>query len=251
MNDQPADAPLTSAQEAEVRRLLAEARHTEATPEDVVVRLDATLAELAGEPVREATVVNLADRRRKAGTMLVAAAAVIVVGVGLAQVLPRGGGEDAATSSADAGAPGAVEGQSDARANELPELDAPEGALGGASSFQNLKARKRMPLKLSAQNFARDAAELQGSRSSDNVAGRSDPDGEYSQSTNDRDGLQRATGQEVCDPGVWGRGRYVAVVYAKAPGWVVLRRPQGDSQIVDLFLCGSETAARSVTLPFQ
>lgn len=251
MTDQPADTPLTSAQEADVRRLLAEARHTEATPEDVVARLDATLAELGGEPVREATVVKLADRRRKAGTMLVAAAAVIVAGVGLAQVLPRGGGEDSATSSADAGAAGAAEGQSDTGANELPGLDAPEGALGGANSSQQFKAQKRMPLKLSAQSFARDAAQLQGRRSGGYRADGSDTDAEASQPTDGRGGLQRATGQEVCDPGDWGRGRYVAVVYAKAPGWVVLRRPQGDSQIVDLFLCDSETAARSVTLPFR
>ncbi len=240
MNDQPTDAPLTPAQDADVRRLLAEARHTEPTPEHVIARLDATLAELAGEPVREATVVNLADRRRKAATMLVAAAAVIVVGIGVAQVLPRGGAGESSTTSAD------VDISGESGANELPGLDsAPESAEGGGAARPgNRQAGKRVPLVLSAQNFARDAATLQARR------GELAYDRQSQDATNGKK-LARASDQDVCDPGGWGRGRYVAVVYAKAPGWVVLRRPQGDSQIVDLFLCGSETAARSVTLPYR
>ena len=56
--------------------------------------------------------------------------------------------------------------------------------------------------------------------------------------------------RDVCEPGAWGRGRYVPVSYDKAPGWLVLRKPQGDSQVADLFLCGSEVVVRSVTLPY-
>ena len=61
--------------------------------------------------------------------------------------------------------------------------------------------------------------------------------------------LDRARNRSVCEPGAWGAGNYVAVLYDGAEGWVVLRQPQGDTQIADLFLCGSESAVRSVTLP--
>ena len=51
MTDEPT-TPLTPAQEEEVRRLLAEARHTEPMPPDVVARLDRVLDDLADEPGR-------------------------------------------------------------------------------------------------------------------------------------------------------------------------------------------------------
>lgn len=241
MTDQPDDARLTPEQEADVRRLLADARHTEAAPAAVVARLDATLADLAGEPVREEAVVNLADRRRKAATMLVAAAAVLVIGVGLSQVLPRGdAGESVTSADAEAGA----------GADDQPGLE-PTPDLTTSEGAEDLDAQKLTPLRLSARRFARDAAALQGFRVSGYAADDREAGGASKQATRDRNGtLAPAARQEVCDPGVWGRGRYVPVVYERGPGWVVLRRPQGESQIVDLFLCGSETAARSVTLPF-
>jgi hypothetical protein len=54
----------------------------------------------------------------------------------------------------------------------------------------------------------------------------------------------------VCPIGDWGSGRYVAVRYAGDPGWIVFRKPEGDTQEADLFLCGSELARRSLTLPY-
>lgn len=245
--DRPEDAELSPDHEADVRRLLAEARHTDPVPDAVVARLDRTLAELSQEPVREATVVNLADRRRKAATLLIAAAAVLVVGVGLPQLLSQGGGsESATTADAEAGADAET-------AQEAPLGSVPESAQ--APTPENLDALKKAPLRLNARRFARDAVALQGALrayaaqdgSTDERSERGDGSGKDSALAF---GLDRAARQDICDPGVWGRGRYVAVVYERAPGWVVLRRPQGDSQIVDLFLCGSETAARTVTLPF-
>ena len=79
----PADG-LTPEQET-VRRLLADARHAEPMPDDVVDRLDRVLAGLAAgspdelePPPAAAAVVSLASRRRRrAATLLVAAAAVV------------------------------------------------------------------------------------------------------------------------------------------------------------------------------
>src|SRR5688500_8307111 len=105
----PADG-LTPEQE-EVRRLLADARHSAPMPDDVANRLDTVLAELAeGSPDElEATpapasaggvVVSLASRRRRrAATALVAAAAAVAVGIGLGQVVGNGGSPENASVS--------------------------------------------------------------------------------------------------------------------------------------------------------
>ncbi len=93
-HDEP-DQTLTPEQDARVRRLLADARHTDPMPGDVVARLDRVLAGLADEPARAATVVRLADRRRRATRLLVAAAAVVAVGFGGSQLLDGFGGSGA------------------------------------------------------------------------------------------------------------------------------------------------------------
>jgi hypothetical protein len=87
----------------EVRRLLAGARATEGVPEDVAARLDATLASLREERSAEdgpaAPVVPL---RRRFARVLVAAAAVVVVGsggVGIAQLADHGSGSDSRSSA--------------------------------------------------------------------------------------------------------------------------------------------------------
>jgi hypothetical protein len=53
----------------------------------------------------------------------------------------------------------------------------------------------------------------------------------------------------ACGAGSWGRGRFVPVSYGGAPAVLVLRRPVGDTQVADVFLCGSTEPVRSVTLP--
>ena len=58
----------------------------------------------------------------------------------------------------------------------------------------------------------------------------------------------RAAGA-ACGADQWGRGRFVPVRYGNTPAVLVFRRPVGDTQVVDLFLCGSEEPGRSVTLP--
>ena len=97
-----------------VRRLLADARHDGPPPPDVVARLDETLASLVAERESERTagpaaehddrspgrVVDLGSRRRRVASIgLLAAASVVVAGVAIGQVLPRGG-NDASDSSA-------------------------------------------------------------------------------------------------------------------------------------------------------
>lgn len=103
-------------EESEVTRLLRGARATDPTPDDVVARLDDTLAELVSARASSETgSVDEADadpisnvvplrRQRRRTALLVAAAAVIVVGAGGAFLsqLDNSSGEDSQTTSQDA-----------------------------------------------------------------------------------------------------------------------------------------------------
>lgn len=114
--------------DADIAALLAEARVTDPIPSDVAARLDATLADLTADraadraadgdaPVApDDVVVPLRPRRSLGPRLLVAAAAIVVVGagaVGLNQVL---GGKDSTLSSSTAAGPAAG---STARPNAL------------------------------------------------------------------------------------------------------------------------------------
>ena len=103
MPDQP---DLTPEQEQEVRRLLADARHTEPMPADVATRLDRVLADLAAQhgdtspdDGTDSVVAMASRRRRRVTSLLVAAAAVVAVGVGLDQVVDTGGSGDSASTA--------------------------------------------------------------------------------------------------------------------------------------------------------
>lgn len=85
--------------EERVRRLLAEARHDEPAPPEVVARLDATLADLVAERSPAPVVDLAARRRRRRGSLVLAAAAVVVAGVGLGQAVDRFGGVGAGSGS--------------------------------------------------------------------------------------------------------------------------------------------------------
>lgn len=245
------DPRLNPAETEDVRRLLADARHTDPIPAPVADRLDRVLADLASEPSREATVVRLAERRRRAARMLIAAAAVVVVGLGAAQMVGEGAGPSAGPASEDAasdssGGESAIT-QGEAAPSEETEAAAPQ------SLSSSTRAR---PYRIAAETFAEDAAALQ---SRAGVTATQEYSADDKDATGDRGGFRdeqrvrrtppRAAAQVLCARGAWGQGSYLPVIYDGTPGWVVLRSPQGESQVADLFLCGSELAVRSVTLP--
>lgn len=226
MNDEEQPA-LSEAEEARIRALLADAKYDEPMPDAVVARLDRVLAGLAEEPLEPANVVPLAERRRRATRMLVAAAAVVVAGIGIGQVVSHGGGALSSGGSAAGGAersrPGAVTDRKEpselsegGSAASLPEpgADSPAGASA---------------LKVRPKHFAEDSRRVQSQSTTDsvNVHGYS----------------------SACARGHWGAGKYVPIEYGRTPAYLVLRRHTGDTQVADLFLCGSDDPVRSVTLP--
>jgi len=236
MTDQHEPDPtrdLTPDEEAHVRRLLADARHTDPMPGDVVARLDRVIAGLAEEPAREATVVRLADRRRRVTRLLVAAAAVVVVGFGGSQVIGGIGGMGASNDAQVGAEEEPAAGQADEQAEAGDES-------AEVPSSQPNEAPTAVPDRLARirpQSFAADTQALR--------------DGARNYVTDqDLQSEERSALLDVCTSGAWGTGRYVAVRYAGDPGWIVFRRPQGSTQVADLFLCGSELASRSLTLPY-
>jgi hypothetical protein len=228
------DDPLNP-QEEEVRRLLADARHAGPTPPDVVARLDRVLGDLAQEPDRVAPVVDLARRRRRTAALLVAAAAVVAAGVGLSQVVTP----QPASESSQAGA--SSEAQDESRDSVQPE-----GPFAGSSGEGSVPADGQTRSKSELFSLRRNHLTDDVTLARRDLLPLADAPREYSHSG--PSSANRAAGA-ACGADQWGQGRFVPVSYRGAPAVVVFRRPVGDTQVADLFLCGSEQPVRSVTLP--
>ena len=244
------DDELTTAEAERVRRLLAEARHTEPMPDDVAARLDRVIADLADDPESRPTadgttapdgapVVRLAERRRRGGLLLLAAAAVVVGGVAVGQLVGDTGGEDEASSSAgDTSAEQGLPAPDRDSGGRSELFDGTDEELPGAVSGTRRSISRQPPVLLRSSRFAGDAAAV-----APGAAARK-RDGQLAQSDNS-DELSAYTS---CAAGAWGGGRYVRVVLDREAGWLVYRAPRGDTQVVDLFLCGSDSPERSATL---
>lgn len=230
------DHDLTPAQEESVRALLAAAKHARPAPDDVVARLDDTLASLVAErrEVR-APVVTLASRRRRraAGAML-AAAAVVVLGVGVTQVLPSpgvGGQDDSTASSAES-------------SDQLsPKLDQAPGAGQDGPADSNLESAEAR------------AAEPKTSEHDSLLA---DPAYESALTSKAplRPQLRRlmllhAVSSHLAPTCVSidaGGATEVAITFDEMPGAAVYREPVAGRQRVDVYLCGSDEPLRTVRL---
>ncbi len=238
--------------EEQVRRLLADARHTEPMPEDVVARLDGVLADLAarpsegpGRPGAAGVVADLAAarRRRTVRNLLVAAAAVVLIGVGLDQVDLGAGGDNADSATSAGGSAESADRADRADGRQLESDHAPEATTPDDSALRGVDGAFALPpVRLSPDRFGAQVRRLQDQRrvtaldSQNYLAEKSDLD---------------RFGVATCPTGAWGTGRFVAVRYDGALGALVFRRADGDTQVVDLFLCGSDEPARSVTLPVR
>jgi hypothetical protein len=248
---------LTPEQAREVRRLLADARHTEPVPTDVAARLERVLADLADQQAAHApgvddpdttapgTVTELASRRRRrAATLLVAAAAVVAVGVGLGQVVGKAG---QGQSDSSAGAPAAGDAPESTRAgSDKAGSDKAGSADGKGDSFNGPQgsgedsvspevAALPDPVRVRSDHFSADVRRVRREA-------RGVPTADYGNLRGDRD-------VRDCELMAWGRGTQVLVRYDGSPAVVVLRSPTGDTQVADLFRCGSEDPLRSTTLP--
>lgn len=233
--------------DAAVRRLLAEARASEPIPADVADRIDATLADLAAEraasgpdsPVErpvERPVADLAAarRRRNARNLLVAAAAVVVVGIGISRLdlSSTGSSEDSAAGDSSVG-----------RSITQGEVSSGGAAAAGAGRLVTLDPDR---FGHQVRRLEERAAAEAGAMSDSLTAGRENDKGAGSDAP-----VPTPSGAEkaVCDDPSWGAGDRLGVRYEGRPGVLIYRPAQGDTRVVDLYLCGRERATRSVTLP--
>jgi hypothetical protein len=237
---------LTPEQDA-VRRLLAEARHDGPTPPEVVARLDEALADLVAERASTETappVVDLgARRRRRVGVGLLAAAAVVVGGVAVGQVLPSLQGPSDSTSA------GSSADESSAR--EFGAAEESTDSSGGSGSGSGSGEERSADSELSSPQAKSEApTPLAGAP----TLSTADPD-----LADDlvalRDHAQRSglagppAADDACHLRGVGRGRRVAVDVDGRAGVVVFRRPSGDLQEAVVYVCGDPEPVRAEVLP--
>lgn len=255
---------LTPEQEADIRRLLAEARHDGPIPADVAARLDAVLGDLSADDLEVFEVASVTDlagvrhRRRKAGRLLLAAAAVVVGGVTMGQVIGNTtGADDSADSPSSAEAGGLPEapreGTSDQGTNDegaaaggdtysddAGEPEAPTAASSDLSD-QRLLEDLNAPLELDPEDFAAQVVTNLG-------------DAEVAREAATRrnfDGVSRYAAYSLftCPDGDYGEGARLPAYYDEQEAVLVLRRPVGGVQRVDLLACGTAATLDSVDLP--
>ena len=223
------DDELSPETEAALRALLAEARVDEPVPHDVAARLDAALTDLREErrTTGGASVVPLhAHRRRTATRLLVAAAAIVVGGVGFHAIRSSTTG-----TAADSGGQALSESRdthakTEAGGADNGQLPQPSAPLSNSTDL----AGGRGVVTLRKAHFATDVERVLLS-----------------------DTLFQAPSQsarsEGCGARHLGRGVRLDALYGRARGVLVVRAPRGDTQVADLYLCGTSEPARSVTLP--
>lgn len=225
------DDDLTPEQQ-EVRRLLARARHDEPMPESVAARLDRVLADLAEEPARDAPVVGLATRRRRATQLLVAAAAVIAVGIGVDQLVGNDESVTSAETTSDRDEPAA--GVAEESADSSGAESGSESGQADAQAPADSVTVRRGVVELDRKAYADDVTALREQAGVLDLLGSLDS--------------AYATGV-ACRSDAWGEGTFVPVRYAGAPAVLVFRKASGDTQVADLYRCGDRRPHRSVALP--
>lgn len=233
-------SPLSPADDERIRRLLAQARHTDPMPDQVATRLDAVLRGLsserssrAGAEDTGAPVVDLAARRRRtAVNLLVAAAAVLVVGFGITQVLPNGlgGGSDSGADTLSAGEAPAAD-SNDSNDSAGGRNVSPETASERPSPTEAEGDFAAKPFRIRSDSFGPDVRQLR----------------RQVMVLEDTNSLLAYPAAD-CLSADAGDGDVVSATYDGAPAAVVLRAPSGDVQVVDLYLCGDAAPRRSITL---
>jgi hypothetical protein len=240
MTGQPDELPeLTPDQEADVRRLLAEARRDEPIPAEVGERLDRVLAGLSREDPGTpgvAPVIDLAARRRRrnAAAVLAGAAAVIVAGFAIGQVIDVGSdSSDMGASSSDAGADRSKTSEGSGGGVGLQDQSAnPAGPVPSAASGPSL-------LRLSSAHLRSDLT-TQLDRVGDGSNAVRSPSAES----------YAALGCASPAPtSKFGLGELFPALFDDQPAVVVLRTPAAGQQRADVLACDSADKLASTTIP--
>jgi hypothetical protein len=240
----------------DVRELLADARVTEPIPDDVAARLDATLVSLQAErSATQAASRSVVPLRHRVGRILVAAAAVVVIGaggVGIAQLGLDGSGsnDDSAATSAredsgggDSGAPESADGL--AVSPEVPGALIRNGvARLSHATFAQDAARVMVAIDVLAQRGATedDAAEDLADAPPSGYA-EAPPVTATPQSRIDGEQVQDCAGPDAAD------AILVPATLDGATVALVFRPPTDDAQRVEAWSCDGSTLLASASVP--
>lgn len=249
------DPELTPAQEEAVRRRLAAARHDQPMPADVASRMDDVIAGLAAERAgaphattpaatdaspgsssSSGELATVTPLRRRWPQVLLAAAAVAAIGVGVTQVLPTDSGDD---SSVDAGGSNSELDRDESFAEAPPESGGEEPPADAAPSEAPASGEDHYSAQLDrlAEDYLPQLSQLPG------VTADKDSRAELR--------AQRAAG---CGPATLPAGATpISVLYGGREALVVFG-PVADPQLVSIYVCDSEqprTPVETVELPAQ
>ncbi|MBZ5735567.1 hypothetical protein K8Z61_13805 [Nocardioides sp. TRM66260-LWL] len=239
----PDGPPLDPRAEAELRRLLADARHAEPMPSDVAARLDDVLARLRSGESDDAPVVALDHHRRRAALRLLGAAAVVVLLGGLgARLFVSGDDRLVSTAQPSTQRTGVA---TDADPNREGTEAAPAPASGNVpapSAASTARDAQEGPLlldpvpTLAADDFV-GGAEAVRADLAPSLTGLAARPQSYDRSAD-----------APCAPTSYGEGRAIVVQYDGMPALLVLRAASGQTQVADLLQCGTGEVIRTATL---
>jgi hypothetical protein len=221
------DRALTPPEEQRIRRALASVRTEDPIPPDVSRQLDKVLTELNSE--RAATGVTSVSVARpfrmahRGRILLVAAAALVVLGVGNQMLGEWGRVESSRTAATGDNSAGSMTGRDDGQAEG--ELAEDPAKLASPSPKGNVGDSQSTPTQVNPRALGSDLKAL-----------RDLPPGV-------------SPTLEGCRVEGWGAGIGVTVEYQDRPAVVIYREPRQGRQRADLFYCGATEPARSVLLP--
>jgi hypothetical protein len=252
-----AHEPLTPAEEAAVRRALADAGGPVPMPADVSARIDGVVAELAAERTSgtrplggvheshpEAVVVPLDEaarrRRGRVRMLLGAAAAVAVVAVGVGIVSDQQGQDDmtaASKAAQDDSARGAPTDSSGASAPKEAPAAVPSPADQDRLFVEAQRVPSDQPLReVRIAHLREDLVALQ------HVELPHPSTADYSGTT------LTAPADFMCDPADFGAGHLVGIEYDGRPAVVAFRAPVGSTQVAEVLACGTGDVLHSTSL---
>lgn len=238
-----------------MRRALA-AEPAAPMPRDVVDRLEATLADLtaervAGQRSSSKSHVVVPARRRHWPTLLVAAASVAVLGVGIGAVMQNmSGGADSSTAGQAEDSStlrkGQADGGHDSEAEGGPgatsESEAPQPRDPVRSEADIRLALAARPARLRSDSLAADAARALDARQvpASAVSGRVRPGAPASEPGSDIAAAARLV--SACAlPDVGDGDLLVAARLDGQRSTLVLRQPQAGTRLAEVYACGDAT----------
>jgi hypothetical protein len=178
-------------------------------------------------------------------SLLVAAAAVVAVGVGVGQLVGDRGGSDSGTS-ADSVDQGAGERAPREEADgDLAEAPTGDVAPPPASALESEPPATATVGRVAESRFVADVNQLR--RALPDISA----EGEFVALDTEQlpPGLAVRDRSFTCSAAPWGTGALVPILFDGKPAVLAFRAATGDSQVVEVLQCGTATILHAATLP--